>query len=140
MLSENLLAMRRLHHLTQEQLAARLGVSRQAVAKWETGETTPDITNCIELARVYDVSLDDLVHYSAQQTGFPMPPGGKHIFGAVTVGDKGQIVIPKRAREIFAISPGDRLLVLGDEGQGIAILKEKDMLNLLALFREGGAQ
>jgi AbrB family looped-hinge helix DNA binding protein len=140
MLSENLLAMRRLHHLTQEQLAARLGVSRQAVAKWETGETTPDITNCIELARVYDVSLDDLVHYSAQQTGFPMPPRGKHIFGTVTVGDKGQIVIPKRAREIFAISPGDRLLVLGDEGQGIAILKEKDMLNLLALFRDGGAQ
>ncbi len=50
-------------------------------------------------------------------------PEGKHIFGTVHVGEKGQIVIPKRAREIFNIKPGDSLLVLGDEKQGIAIVK-----------------
>ena len=50
-------------------------------------------------------------------------PEGKHIFGAVRVGEKGQIVIPKKARELFHISPGDSLLVLGDEKQGIAIVK-----------------
>ncbi len=131
MLSENLLTLRRAHNLTQEQVAEKLNVSRQAVAKWESGETTPDITNCTALARLYDISLDDLVHYSEEKTGFPLPPKGKHIFGTVTVGDKGQIVIPKKAREIFSISPGDRILVLGDESQGIALLKEKDMLNLL---------
>lgn len=131
MLSENLLTLRRAHNLTQEQVAEKLNVSRQAVAKWESGETTPDITNCTALARLYDISLDDLVHYSEEKTGFPLPPKGKHIFGTVTVGDKGQIVIPKKAREIFSISPGDRILILGDESQGIALLKEKDMLNLL---------
>lgn len=50
-------------------------------------------------------------------------PDGKHIFGTVKVGEKGQIVIPKDARMIFNIKPGDTLLVLGDESQGIAIVK-----------------
>lgn len=50
-------------------------------------------------------------------------PKGKHIFGTVKVGERGQIVIPKEAREIFNISPGDTLLVLGDEEQGIAVVK-----------------
>ena len=60
-----------------------------------------------------------------------MPPRGKHIFGLVKMGDKGQIVIPAKARKIFNINPGDSLLVLGDEGQGIAIIKEKGLLDLL---------
>ena len=50
-------------------------------------------------------------------------PQGKHIFGTVKVGEKGQIVIPKEARKIFNIKPGDNLLLLGDEAQGIAIVK-----------------
>jgi len=54
---------------------------------------------------------------------------GKHIFGIVKVGDKGQIVIPKEAREIFDYKPGDSLLVLGDEAQGgIAIMKREDFM------------
>lgn len=52
-----------------------------------------------------------------------MAPKGKYIFGTVKVGEKGQIVIPKEAREIFNIKTGDTLLVLGDEDQGIAIVK-----------------
>lgn len=51
--------------------------------------------------------------------GFGVPPKGKYIFGMVKVGDKGQIVIPAKARKIFEINPGDNLIVLGDEGQGI---------------------
>ena len=51
-------------------------------------------------------------------------PKGKHIFGTVKVGERGQIVIPKKAREIFNIKPGDMLLILGDEAQGIAIVKD----------------
>lgn len=50
---------------------------------------------------------------------------GKYIFGTVKVGEKGQIVIPKEAREIFDIKPGDTLLLLGDEEQGIAIVKNE---------------
>jgi len=52
-------------------------------------------------------------------------PDGKHIFGTVKVGEKGQIVIPKEARDIFGIKPGDTLLVLGDESQGLAIVKNE---------------
>ena len=47
-------------------------------------------------------------------------PEGKYAWTA-TVGEKGQIVIPKQAREIFGIKPGDTLLLLGDEERGIAI-------------------
>ncbi len=52
-------------------------------------------------------------------------PDGKYIFGTVKVGEKGQIVIPKEAREIFNIQPGDTLLLLGDDAQGIAIVKNE---------------
>ena len=48
-------------------------------------------------------------------------PEGKYTWTA-TVGEKGQIVIPKQAREVFGIKPGDTLLLLGDEARGIAIL------------------
>jgi AbrB family looped-hinge helix DNA binding protein len=131
MISENLLNMRKMHHLTQEAVAGKLGVSRQAVAKWENGETVPDITNCAALATLYGVSLDDLVHYSEQESGLPLPPQGKHLFGTVRLGDKGQIVIPKRARDIFHLQPGDDLLILGDEGSGIAIVKADEALTFL---------
>lgn len=47
-------------------------------------------------------------------------PKGKYAW-TVTVGEKGQIVIPKQAREIFGIAPGDNLILLGDEAKGLAI-------------------
>ena len=43
-------------------MAERIGVSRQAVAKWETGQSAPDILNCGALAKLHDVELDDLIH------------------------------------------------------------------------------
>jgi AbrB family looped-hinge helix DNA binding protein len=52
------------------------------------------------------------------------PPQGKHAW-TVKVGEKGQIVIPKEAREIFNIQPGDTLIILGDEAQGLAIVKQE---------------
>ena len=45
----------------------------------------------------------------------------RHIFGTAKVGEKGQIVIPKQARDLFQIKPGDTLLILGDKNQGLAI-------------------
>ena len=47
----------------------------------------------------------------------------KFLFGVVKVGDKGQIVIPKEAREVFGIKPGDSLLVLGDKSKGLALVR-----------------
>ncbi len=49
-------------------------------------------------------------------------PKGKHIFGIVKIGEKGQILIPKEAREVFGLKPGDKLLMLGDEKRGIALV------------------
>ncbi len=63
---------------------------------------------------------------------------GKHIFGTVTVGEKGQIVIPKKAREIFEIAPGDQLLILGDEKKGGIALVKCECLDEIAEKVMGG--
>ena len=131
MLHENLLNLRKMNKYSQEYVAEKIGVSRQAVAKWETGETSPDILNCKALADLYDVTLDDLVNYTTDNLGLGVPPKGKHIFGVVKVGEKGQIVIPKKAREVFDINPGDSLVILGDEEQGMAIIKASAMMNMM---------
>lgn len=137
MLSQNLQELRKRFHFSQEEVAERIGVSRQAVAKWESGETIPDLPNSAKLAELYDVSLDDLVHHRPQDAhGLPIAPKGRHIFGAVTVGDKGQIVIPVKARKIFQIQPGDALIVLGDEKQGLALMKQSDLLAMLDAIRK----
>ena len=67
--------------------------------------------------------------------------GGKHIlgkqssqrvFGTAKVGDRGQIVIPKEARKVFGIDPGDTLLILGDEKNGIIVTKPEVIENIAA--------
>lgn len=135
MIGANIQSRRKMLGLTQEQLAHALGVSRQTVTKWETEESTPDLENASALAEALDVSLDALVAYDAQGTSLPMPPRGKHLFGTVTVGERGQVVIPKQARDLFAIKPGDALLVLGDEDQGLAILKADEFMDRVAYMR-----
>lgn len=136
MIHENLQYLRKKFHFSQEEVAGRVGVSRQAVAKWESGETVPDLPNTVALAELYDVTLDDLVHHRAQESqGMPIPPKGRHIFGTVTVGDKGQIVIPVKARRIFQLHQGDALVVLGDEQQGIALVKQEALMAMLYAIR-----
>ena len=133
--ADNLIQLRKMNHLSQEELAEKIGVSRQTLSKYETGESLPDIEKCRQLADVFSVTVDDLISYETnaeESMGLGIPPKGKHIFGMVTVGDKGQIVIPAKARKIFDIMPGDNLIVLGDEGQGLALIKEKGLLGLLA--------
>lgn len=139
MFQENLISLRKLNGLSQEELAEKVGISRQTLSKYETGEAVPDIQKCKKLADIFQVSLDDLVNYEKDENefGVGVPPKGKHIFGMVKVGDKGQIVIPAKARKIFRIEPGDNLIVLGDEEQGIAILKEKDFMGMVHKIRTG---
>ena len=94
--------------------------------------------NCDALAKLYDVELDDLIHYDQEQTGESIPPKGKHIFGTVRVGERGQIVLPKQARDVFNIKHGDRVVVLGDESlehPGIALMKEEYFLGIAQLFK-----
>lgn len=131
MFSDNLIQLRKINRMSQEELADKVNVSRQTLSKWETGESLPDIDKCKLLADIFEVTLDDLVNYESSVQGLGVPPKGKHAFGVVTVGDKGQIVIPAKARKIFNIEAGDRLLVLGDESQGIAIIKAQDIFEYL---------
>jgi AbrB family looped-hinge helix DNA binding protein len=132
MFKDNLVELRKIHDMSQEELADIIGVSRQTLSKYETGESLPDIEKCKSIADAFGVSIDDLLNYEPNENmGLAVPPKGKHIFGIVKVGDKGQIVLPAKARKIFDINPGDRMLVLGDEGQGLAIIKEKGLLDLL---------
>ena len=128
MLKENLIALRRLSGDSQEKIAEIAGVSRQAYAKWEKGEALPDIERCMALAEYYGVSLDSLCSPPKEFLGKPLMPAprGKHIWGMVTVNDRGQIVIPRQARELFGLNSGSRLVVLGDEGEGIALVKAED--------------
>lgn len=131
MFYENLIQLRKMNHMSQEELAEKVNVSRQTLSKWETGESLPDIEKSQLLAEVFGVSLDDLVNFESPVNGLGVPPRGKHVFGMVTVGDKGQIVIPAKARKVFDIKAGDQLLILGDEGQGIAIIKGQEVFERL---------
>lgn len=63
-------------------------------------------------------------------------PKGKYAWSA-TVGEKGQIVIPKQAREIFDIKPGDTLIILGDEVSGMAIPPKACLAEIFAKIIEG---
>lgn len=134
MLQENIINLRNRFNYSQEEVAEKIGISRQAYAKWEKGESIPDIEKCALLAKLYNTSIDQLYADAEQIEGFSeaevIPPGpkGKHIFGTVTINNKGQIVIPKKAREIMGYKPGDNLLVLGDESSGLAIMKASDFI------------
>ena len=127
MINMNLKNLRNHHGYTQEDIAEHLQVSRQAVAKWEKGESMPDIENCMALAKLYNVTLDNLVNFEDEGTGLNVPPKGKHFFGAVTVGERGQIVIPKKARDVFHIKPGHTVIVVGDDERGLAVVPESYM-------------
>ena len=115
--------LRNLHGYSQEEISEKIGISRQAYAKWETGATVPDIEKCKLLADAYGTTIDNLVKTETIDGKEQLPPAprGKNIWGSVTVNDRGQIVIPKGAREQFGLTGGQRLIVLSDD-EGIALV------------------
>lgn len=142
MLTDNLVILRNIKGLTQEAVAEAIGISRQSYSKWEQGETIPDVDKCDKLAKFYGVTIDSLVNQSDKIGSVKIVPApiGKHIWGTVTIGTKGQIVIPKAARDTFNLKDGDRIVVLGDEKEGIALVKaevfEEKMQEALKLSQQ----
>ncbi len=123
MLKDNIVMFRKINGYSQEEVAEKIGISRQAYAKWEKGATIPDVEKCALLAELYGTTIDGLIS-TTQADGIgmiPPAPKGKNIWGSVTIGDRGQIVIPKGARDKFGLTGGQRLIVLSDE-LGIALL------------------
>lgn len=124
----NLKYLRDKHELTQEQFAEKLGVSRQTVAKWENGESLPDIERCAEVAMMFNISLDSFATCPLDENAEAeyKEKEGNYVFGIVKVGERGQVVIPKHARSVYNIKAGDKLLVVGDE-KGMAFAKMKSL-------------
>lgn len=125
MIANNIRFLRKQENLSQEKFAERFGVSRQSVAKWESGESAPDVLKCREIAEYYTLSIDVLV--SVPLDGLDANENtadGKYIFGMTEVTQDGQVKIPEYAREVFDIHAGDRLMVMGDTSRGgIALAK-----------------
>ena len=123
MLKDNLAMLRNINGYSQEQIAEKIGISRQAYAKWESGATTPDIEKAAKLAEVYGITVDGLLKTETTEGVGVVPPApkGKHLWGSVVLGDRGQIVIPKAARDSLGFKGGDRLIIGSDE-VGIALI------------------
>ena len=123
MLKDNLVMLRKLNGYSQEQVAEKIEISRQAYSKWEQGLTVPDIEKASQLASLYGMTIDNLMNAQDQKGMNILPPAppGKNIWGTVTIGERGQIVIPKAARDRFGFKGGDKLIVASDE-VGIALL------------------
>ena len=141
MIGDNIKFYRKKNQLTQDDIAEACNVTRQAVSKWEQGETVPDIEKCDRLASFYGIKLDALMHYNEKvgNTKMAPPPEGKFLWGTVKLGNRGQIVIPKEARDKYGLQEGSRLVVLGDE-EGIALIQaekfESQLKSALELSRK----
>ena len=143
MLKENLTMLRGINGYSQEELAERIGISRQAYAKWESGATIPDVEKCRRLAEVYGVTVDALLKTEQVDGAGVLPPApkGKNVWGSVVMNERGQLVIPKAAREHFGFEPGQRFIVLSEDTEGLALVPaeifEEKMRRLTELARTG---
>lgn len=123
MLKDNLIMLRNMYGYSQEEVAEKINISRQAYAKREKGSTIPDVEKCKLLADLYEVTIDSLIKTEKVENIGMIPPApkGKNIWGSVIINERGQIVIPKLTRDKFNLKPGDRLIILSDE-EGIALV------------------
>lgn len=115
---------RRWFRYSQEDFGKIIGVTRQTVAKWESGESVPDILTAKRIAEQLDIPIEDLLNYEKYEKckGVIKGPPERYFFGKVQVGNSGKVTLPKEALEKMKIKSGDELLVLGDIERGIEFL------------------
>lgn len=97
-LSEKIFELRKANKLSQEKLAEKIGVSRQSISKWESGESIPEIERLIELSKIFDVTVDYLVK-----------------------DDTGNIIDTKTSEEVS--SPNDTLVQSTKESKIVTFIK-----------------
>ena len=110
--------------ILNKNVAEKIDISRQAYAKWESGATVPDIDKCKKLADIYGITIDSLIKTATidDKKMIPPSPPGKNIWGSIIINERGQLVIPKDVRKKFGLTGGQRLIVLSDDREGIALI------------------
>ena len=123
-IADNLNLMRQKSGYSLEALSEIISVSRQSIAKWEMGDSYPDLMNCMKLASLYKVSLDELVNKPMREIqNSDFLSLDNKIGGVIDVSEEGTIRIPDTVLEMFDIHPGEKVLLLADKKQGIALIK-----------------
>ncbi len=122
--ADNLKLLRYKNGYTLETIAESISVSRQSVAKWEAGDSVPDIMNCVKLATLYKISLDELVNAPLKTVSDNtfLPEDGR-ICGVLEILPENAIHIPNTVMEMFGMHCGDKVLLLADKKQGLALVK-----------------
>ena len=99
---EYMVALRREQGWSQEELAIRLGVSRQAVSKWERAEASPDTDNLIALARLYGISLDQLLLQAPTQGESGQAREDREVFAAAEAWEAGEERLKNQRKKVWA--------------------------------------
>ncbi len=123
-IAENLAILRQKNGYTMEALAEIISVSRQTIAKWEAGDSYPDILNCTKLASLYKISLDELVNKQLKLVmNSDMITEGEQVYGVVDISPEGTVPVPDSVMKLFDMQCGDKVILLADKKRGIALLK-----------------
>lgn len=123
-ISENLSILRYKYGYSLEAVAEIISVSRQTVAKWEAGDSYPDLTNCIKLSSLYKVSIDELVNKPLKDIiNSDFVTEENHLCGIVDISQECNITIPQSVMQMFDLHPGNKMLLLAEKRQGIALVK-----------------
>lgn len=123
-IADNLRVLRHKNGYTLEAIAEIISVSRQSVAKWEAGDSVPDLINCVKLSSLYKISLDELVNRPLKDAiGKNFVEEGGRTCGVLEINAESGITIPSPVMEMFKLKPGDKVLLLADKMQGLALVK-----------------
>ena len=132
--NEAIIALRRWYRYSQEDLGDIAGVARQTVAKWENGDSIPDVMTVKNLADRFGMTVDELLRFHEKVKNITPGRKDRYIYGKITVGHGGKITLSKEVCATLDIKPGDEMLVLGDIERGVELLPvglcwEKLMIN-----------
>lgn len=113
--------------MTQEELAEKMNVSRQTVAKWEAGDSIPDIAKCSVLASIFNLYLDDIADmFIDRDDERSMHPKNQYFLGISKIENR-TVVLPENAMKMYGFKEGDVLLILGNSSQGISLASKNNL-------------
>ena len=113
--------------MTQEELAEKMNVSRQTVAKWEAGDSIPDIAKCSVLASIFNLYLDDIADmFIGRDDESSMHAKNQYFLGISKIENR-TVVLPENAMKMYGFKEGDVLLILGNSSQGISLASKNNL-------------